>query len=138
MRFLFLLTSLAVAAFAANNPAEKAVRAALNQFNEAARKGDGPALEKLLSEDLVYVHSNANVENKAACIAALLKGKPDFQLADNVSVKVYGNTALVHGKMTANVVQNGAPARIQLDLMQVWVRQGKQWQMVGRHTARLP
>jgi ketosteroid isomerase-like protein len=138
MRFLFLLTSLAVAAFAANNPAEKAVRAALNQFNEAARRGDGPALEKLLSEDLVYVHSNANVENKAACIAALLKGKPDFQLADNVSVKVYGNTALVHGKMTANVVQNGAPAKIQLDLMQVWVRQGKQWQMVGRHTARLP
>jgi ketosteroid isomerase-like protein len=138
MRFLFLLTSLAVAAFAANNPAEKAVRAALNQFNEAARRGDGPALEKLLSEDLVYVHSNANVENKAACIAALLKGKPDFQLADNVSVKVYGNTALVHGKMTANVVQNGAPAKIQLDLMQVWVMQGKQWQMVGRHTARLP
>jgi ketosteroid isomerase-like protein len=138
MRPLLLLTSLAVAAFTANNPAEKAVRAALNQFNEAARKGDGPALEKLLSEDLVYVHSNANVENKAACIAALLKGKPDFQLADNVSVKVYGNTALVHGKMTANVAQNGAPAKIQLDLMQVWVMQGKQWQMVGRHTARLP
>ncbi len=134
---LFLLT-LVAAAFAAGNPAETAVRGALAQFNEAARRGDGATLEKLLSPDLVYVHSSALVENKAECIAALLKGKPDFQLPGDVSVKVYGNTALVHGKMTANVVQNGNPAKIQLDLMQVWVKQGNQWQMVGRHTARLP
>ncbi|MBM3813683.1 MAG: nuclear transport factor 2 family protein [Acidimicrobiia bacterium] len=122
-------------AFAAG---EQDVRAALDQFNQAARTADNAALEKLLSPDLVYVHSNAKVENKAECIAALVSQKPNFVLAPGIKVKIYGNTAVVHGKMTANVVQNGTPTKIELDLLQVWVRNGSQWQMVARHTARLP
>lgn len=117
---------------------EQAVRAAVQQFNDAARKGDEATLNKLLSSDLIYTHSSAKLENKAECIAAIVKSKPDFQLAPGYHVNLYGNTAVVHGSMTANVVQNGAPTKIQLDLLQVWVKSGKNWQMVARHTTRMP
>ena len=117
---------------------EQAVRAAVQQFNDAARKGDEATLNKLLSADLIYTHSSAKLENKAECVAALVTGKPNFQMAGDYHVNLYGNTAVVHGKMIANVMQNGAPAKLDLDLLQVWVKSGKAWQMVARHTTRMP
>ena len=139
MRHTILLLALSGLVWAADSSAsdEQAVRTALQQFNDAARKGDEATLNKLLSPDLIYVHSSAKIENKAECVAALAKGKPDFQVTPGFHVKVYGPTAVVHGKMIAGVVQNGAPTKLELDLLQVWVRSGKTWQMVARHTTRM-
>ena len=122
-------------AFAANNPSEEAaVRAAVAQFNTAAHAGDEATLKKIISDDLMYSHSTAKVETKAECIAALVKSKPNFVLMDGWSVQVYGNSAMVHGKMTAH---NG-PTQTPLHFMMMWVKDGKTWKMVGRHTAKLP
>ena len=109
---------------------ETAVRAAVNQFNEAAHQGNQATLEKLLASGLVYGHSSAKIENKAECVAALVKSKPNFVLDPGWTVQVYGKSAVVHGKMTAG--QN------RLDLLQVWVQEGGGWQMVARHTTKLP
>ena len=53
--------------------AEQAVCAALARFNAAAKVGDAAALDALLAAELMYSHSNAKVENKAECIAALVR-----------------------------------------------------------------
>ncbi len=113
---------------------EAAVRAAVAQFNAAAKAGDEATLMKLTGDDLMYSHSNATVETKAECIAALVKAKPDFVLNDGWTVKVYGKSAMVHGKMIAH---NGA-THTALHFMIMWVKDGGAWRMVGRHTARLP
>ena len=140
MKYTILLLALSGFLGAADTAAseEQAVRAAVQQFGDAARKGDEATLNKLLSADLIYVHSSAKIETKAECVAAIVKGKPDFQVAPGFHVNVYGPTAVVHGKITANVMQNGAPAKLELDLLQVWVKVGSRWQMVARHTTRLP
>ena len=124
---------------AENRPAdEKAVRAAISQFNEAARKGDRAVLESLLDEDLAYSHSSAKLENKAECIQALVESKPNFELAPGSSVKIFGNAAIARGRMTAHVTQSGKPAQIPLDWMQVWVKNSGKWRMAARHTTRVP
>ena len=139
MKHLLLVLALSLTALAAGNPADqKAVLSAVDQFNQAAKAGDTAALEKLLSPDLIYGHSNAKIENKAECIAALGQSKPDFRVSPGATVNIYGNTAVVHGKMTAHLVQNGTPNQIPLDFIQVWVKQGNRWVMVARHTTRLP
>jgi hypothetical protein len=137
MKLTLLLFALSGLVFAAP-PDEQAVRDAVQAFNDAARKGDEATLNKLLSSQLVYVHSNWKAENKAECVAALVKSKPNFQLAPGFRVTVHGNSAVVHGKMTAINMQNGAPVKIELDVMQTWVKSGSGWQMVARHTARMP
>lgn len=139
MKLTLMVLACAMFVCAADRSAadEQAVRSALQQFNTAAHKGDEATLNGLLSPDLIYVHSSGKVENKAECVAALVKSKPDFEVAPGLHINVYGNTALVHGKMIANTTQNGAPAKLQLDFMQVWVKSGKNWQMVARHTARI-
>ena len=140
MRSTLLFLAISGLVWAADKSAsdEQAVRAAVQQFNDAARKGDEATLNKMLSPDLIYTHSSAKLENKAECVAALVKSKPTFQMAPDFHVNLYGNTAVVHGKMTALGMQNGAPTRTELDVLQVWVKSGKSWQMVARHTTRLP
>jgi len=121
-------------ALAAASSDEQAVRAALDKFNEAARNGDAASLDKLLSADLMYAHSNALVEDKAQCIAALVKGRNNFVIEPGLTVKVYGKTGVVHGKMTANP---GKPNAVPLHFLQVWVKDGGGWKMAARHTTRL-
>jgi ketosteroid isomerase-like protein len=135
----FLCFGLAVASlgFAADPKAdEQAVRTAVKAFDDAARKLDRATLDKLLSPDLIYVHSLGQLENKQQCIEALLKAKIDFQMQPNPTVKLHGDTAVVHARTTSNLMQEGKPAKVPLDMMQVWVRKGSAWQMVARHTNR--
>ncbi|MBL8227582.1 MAG: nuclear transport factor 2 family protein [Bryobacterales bacterium] len=133
-----LLLLLTVSGLLAAGPADDiAVKAALDKFNAAAKAGDRATLEKLLHGDLRYAHSNAKIENKAECIQALVTTKPNFVLDPGLSIRVYGKSAVVQGRMTANVVQNGQPNKIPLDFIQVWVQEGASWLMVARHTARL-
>ncbi len=117
-----------------NSGDEAAVRAAVNQFNAAAHSGDEATLKKLIGDDLMYSHSSAKVENKAECIAALVKSKPNFVLTEGWNVHVYGKSAMVDGKMTAHT---GA-APIPLHFMMMWVKDGNAWKLVGRHTTKLP
>jgi len=139
MRTFLLLAVAACLCLAENGSAdEKAVRESLDQFNAAAKAGNAAKLDKLLHPELIYGHSSAMIEDKAACVKALLAGKPNFVMQPGSTVQVYGKTAVVHGKMIAHVVQQGKPVRIPLDIVQVWVKEGKAWRMVTRHTTRLP
>jgi hypothetical protein len=120
-----------------NDSAEQAVRAALARFNAAAKVGDAAALGALLTEDLMYSHSNAKVENKAECIAALVRSNIDFRERESWMVQVYngGTCALVHGKMDA---YNPGDIIVPLHFLMTWVKDGEEWLLAGRHTTKLP
>ncbi len=117
--------------------AEQAVRAALARFNAAAKIGDAAGLDAVLAPDLMYSHSNAKVEDKAECIAALVRSNIDFQIRDGLTVLAYnvGTCAMVHGKMDAH---NPGGVIVPLHFMMMWVKAGEDWLLVGRHTAKLP
>lgn len=110
---------------------EETIKANLVKFDAAAKAGDAATLDSLLSEDLKYGHSSAKFETKAECIAALVKSKPTYTHR-NPKVRVYGNTALVDMDMRVE------PLGFDIAILQVWVKQGKDWKMVARHSTRLP
>jgi ketosteroid isomerase-like protein len=112
---------------------ETAVRAAHDRFLAAAKAGDGAALEKILADGLQYSHSNAKMETKQETIAALVKSKGNFEVQSQ-TIHVYGNAATIRAKVTAH----GATGDIPLSMLQVWVKKGKDWQMVERQTTRIP
>ena len=138
MKTALFLIMMSVAALAADSADEKAVRESVAKFNAAAVKGDEATLKALVGDGLVYTHSNAKLENKAECIAALVKTKPNFEMKPNWTVQVYGKSAVVHGHMTAHGMTDGKPTETKLDLLMVWVKAGKGWSLVARHTAKLP
>ncbi|HEU0119875.1 MAG TPA: nuclear transport factor 2 family protein [Bryobacteraceae bacterium] len=110
---------------------EETINAKLDQFDAAAKAGDAAALGALLAEDLKFGHSSAKFENKAECIAALVKSKPVYNHRD-VKIRVYGNTALVDMNMHIE------PQGFDIAVLQVWVKKGGDWLMVARHSTRLP
>ena len=120
-----------------NAAAERAVADAVAAFNQAARTGDGAKLADLLSDDLVYVHSTGLTENKAQCIATLVKSRSRFVPDAAQIVRIYGKAAYVQTKLVAHNVTDGRPTQISLILLQVWAKEGKGWRMVARQTARL-
>lgn len=112
---------------------EAAVRAAHDRFLTAAKAGDGAALEKIFADGLQYSHSSAKMETKQEAIAALVKSKGNFEVHSQ-TIHVYGNTATIRAKVTAH----GATGDIPLSMLQVWVKKGRDWQMVERQTTRIP
>jgi ketosteroid isomerase-like protein len=128
-----LVVAFSFVASAAGNADEAAVRAAHEAFLKAAKAGDGAALNKLLADDLQYSHSSAKVETRQEAISALVKSKGDFEVHSQ-TIHVYGNAATIRAKVTAH----NATGDIPLSMLQVWVKNNGNWQMVERQTTRLP
>src|SRR5688572_18228097 len=112
---------------------EAAVRAAHAAFVKAAKDGDRAALGKIFADGLQYSHSNTKLENKQEAIDALVKSKGNFEVHSQ-TIHVYGNAATIRAKMTAHNATGDTP----LTMLQVWVKNGRDWQMVERHTTRIP
>ena len=129
MKIALLLLFAALALPAAS--IEETIKANLDKFDVAAKAGDAAALSALLGDDLIFGHSSAKFENKTECIAALLKTKPTYTHRD-VKIRVYGNTVLVD--MNMHIEPNG----FDIAVLQVWIKKGRNWQMVARHSTRLP
>ena len=97
-----------------------------------AKAGDGKAMAKLLADGLQYSHSNTKLETKAEAIAALEKSKGNFEVHEQ-TIHVYGKAATIRARVTAH----NATGDIPLTMLQVWVKNGNQWQMMERHTTRI-
>jgi len=133
-RFLFTALALAMVSSAwGDTKDEAAVRAAHDAFVKAAKTGDAAALDKLFADNLQYSHSSAKLENKQEAISALAKSKGDFEVHSQ-TIHVYGNVATIRAKVTAHNPAGDIP----LTMLQVWVRNNGAWQMVERHTTRIP
>ena len=113
---------------------EAAVRAAHEAFVKAARAGDATALNKILADGLQYSHSSTKLENKQEAVAAMVKAPSNFEVHSQ-TIHVYGGkTATIRAKVTSH----GANGDIPLTMLMVWVKSGHDWQLVERHTTRIP
>jgi ketosteroid isomerase-like protein len=137
MKFVFALLVLMIPVYAADTKAEKEVTAAMDAWKQAMLKGDAAVLEKLYHPDLTYEHSTAKNESKAEAIAGaagpgmVLKG---LELRE-ITIRVYGNTALVKSK---GDFTNAAGVLNHLDTLMVRLKTGSAWQLVARQSTKLP
>ena len=93
---------------------------------EAMRRADLAALGELLSEELVYTHSNAARDDKASYLEKVRAKFFDYHRIDHEDqdIKVRGDVALVTGVMKADVSLNGTPKSLNNRYLAVWLREG--------------
>jgi ketosteroid isomerase-like protein len=120
--------------------AEAAVRKAESDRFTAMIKADVAALDKLLGNDLVYTHGDARRIDKAAFISDFKTGAFKYTTIEptEMTVKVYGDVAVVTGAAGMHIVNNGTPADIKIRYTNVHVRRNGAWQMVAWQATRLP
>ena len=134
---LLALALCSTAVFAADP--DKEVLNAMDNWRKAMIAKDGAALEKLYAPDLSYTHSSGKNESKTEAIAAVVNGKAmteKIELADT-TVRVYGKTALVKGKVTLTASTDGKQTNTSLNILHVWVKNSSGWQLVARQAIRL-
>jgi ketosteroid isomerase-like protein len=115
---------------------DKEVLAAMDAFKEAMTHKDGAALGKLLADDLTYVHSAGQLQNKAEVIQSIVSGKTIIERMDysDTSVRFYGKTALVRGRVD---LYHSSTNIVHMNVLHVWAKGPQGWQMVARQATRL-
>jgi|WetSurMetagenome_2_1015567.scaffolds.fasta_scaffold218304_3 ketosteroid isomerase-like protein len=142
-KVLMLLCSMFLLADTPEAKSEKEVLAAMNAWKHAMLLRDRAALEALYAPGLLYVHSSGKQESKAEAIAAAVAGKDRCESIDleDISVSVYGDTAIVKAKVIMRINSDSssgtATNTISLDVLHVWIKMPAGWQMAARHATRL-
>lgn len=138
MKTLFAFLS-AAALLAAAGPAD-AVKEAEMTWVKAIVAKDYAALDKVLGDDLSYAHSDGRRDTKASYIESLKSGAQKYEKAEpaDLAVKLYGNAAVVTGKLKLVSETGGKRSEPTLSLLHVYVKRGGQWQLVAHQSARMP
>jgi ketosteroid isomerase-like protein len=98
---------------------------------------DLPRLRQLLHKDLIHVHAKGQVDNYESYFATGgFKVNYTRLERSQLVLRVFGDTALMSGRQLLEAVRksNGERVRIDSQVMQVWVREGANWQQVAFQT----
>jgi ketosteroid isomerase-like protein len=120
---------------------QQVVQAEKDRF-AAMIKGDRPALEKLLADDLTYTHSSALFETKEQFIKSVTSGNIDYVSIEpsetDWKVRVDGNTAIVNGVAAVNVIDTGKDLKIKIRFTTIHTNRGGAWQLRAWQATRFP
>lgn len=134
----FLLFLLPLCGHAQSKCDQKILDTELRRF-EAMTRRDTAVLLDLLTDDLVYLHSNALLENKQEHIGAIMAGRLVYQslTRTQAAVRRYGRTAIVNGTVLVAGILNGTPFEVRLAYSAVYRKQGRRWRLANWQSTRL-
>jgi len=110
------------------------------QRMSAMAQKDISALNKLISDDLVYTHSSARLDTKESLIGAMETGKTVYTavVPSDVKAQDLGDTVVLTGNARISVNSGGNAMNFGVRFTDVWVNKGGQWQMVAWQSTRTP
>lgn len=137
---LMLAAVCAFAGFASAQAPEKELRAVEEQRYKAMLQADVPALEKLLADDLVYVHSSGGVESKQQFLATIRSGALKYKkiAPEGVFYRISDSLAVVTGKSSIEVEREGKPQSFRVRFTAVYQKSPAGWRLAAWQTTRLP
>ena len=118
----------------------QAVLAAEDRRYQAMLDGDLAALDELCADELSYAHSSGTRDTKDEYLAKLRSGYYVYQRVDHPveRVEVAGDTAVVVGRMTADITVQGTPKTIDNLALAVWTRASGDWRLLAYAPTPLP
>ncbi len=134
---IFLIAALCTGQVWAQSAADRLLAAEQQRFNAMIKK-DTRALEGMIEEGLVYIHSNGLIQDKAAFIGTIEKGTMVYE---TITVKertprIYGKTGVINGIVHVKGMLNGTPFDIDLRFTDVYTRK-KGWKMVSWQSLKI-
>ncbi len=110
------------------------------QRMDAMAKKDLAALNRLISDDLVYTHSSARLDTKQSLIGNMEGGSTVYTsvVPSDVKAQDLGDTVVLTGSCKISVMSQGRPNSFGVRFTDVWANKGGQWQMVTWQSTRTP
>lgn len=119
---------------------EKVIADRVETLRKTLITPDKKVLEELAADELSYGHSTGVVEDKAAFIDALVKGRvvlTSITLSDQ-TIKIAGDVAIVRHRFMADLNNNNVPTKVDIIALLIWQKQNGQWKLLARQAAKIP
>jgi len=140
--FFFLMPSLCLLPLAQiqmRRDGESEIRDLERQRFRAMETVDVAALDRILSDDLIYTHANGLQHTKAELIGVI--GSGDFKYESitpgDIRVRIYNETAVVTGHASMKIKSGAGEQIFKLCYLDVYVKQEGRWQMVAWQSSRV-
>jgi hypothetical protein len=106
---------------------------------EAQVRGDFATLDRVLGDDLTYVHASGLVQSKAEFIADLKAGKRTFTSIKNsdVNVRLLKGTAVITARSEIHVVHDGKGNDLSIRITEVYALRKAHWQLIAYQSTRV-
>ena len=100
---------------------------------------DSQALQEILDDEMLYVHSNGLIDGKTSFIALVNSIHYLKVERENIVVKIFADTAVVTGNAYVTV-DGGSGQRRQSNVrfVNVWVRRGTAWKNLLWQSTSMP
>lgn len=108
---------------------EDEVKALERDRLEAMGRNDVPALDALISDRLLYLHSTGDRDGKEKYLAQIESGRIVYRRVTphEPEVHVLGDTAVLFGHIDADVTRDGEKLTLDYDYLAVWAKDGGRW-----------
>lgn len=139
MRYLFVLSLFVLPLFSfAQSRSDRAVLETEQRRFDAMTRRDTIALHTMLSDRMMYIHSNALTENKAQHIGAIASGRMVYQtmVRERADVRHFGKTALTNGIVQVRGIVNGTPFEVRLVYTAVYRKKRGHWLLLNWQSTR--
>jgi hypothetical protein len=99
----------------------------------------GPDLDQIYGDDLVFVNTHGGLLTKAQRLEDLRSGSLKFISfgRDSYSLHVYGDTVVMTGRATSEVVYMGKVNRVPRRFTNVYIKWGGQWRLVAHQATTI-
>jgi ketosteroid isomerase-like protein len=113
--------------------AENKLTALENAWSAAQRDHDVKAIEALIVETFINTEWDGSVQNKAQFLQGIkdTSVKLTTMTNDDMTVFIYGNTAIVAGAYHAKGTRNGKPYEARGRFTDTWVQTSGKWMCVA-------
>lgn len=137
---ILFAAGLMTAAQAPNQQKEADVRAADAELREAIVHADAKTIVRLMAPDCTITHANGKVQTRDQFLEALTSGRAKFAYmdSDNVSVRLYGDAAVMNARISDKIVFKGQESSGQVQVTSVYVLRNGHWVNVAEHATALP
>jgi ketosteroid isomerase-like protein len=118
----------------------QAVLAAEDRRYKAMQDADMTTLDELCADALSYAHSSGTRDTKSEYLGKIGSGYYAYRRIDHPveRVEVVGDTAIVVGRMTADIEVQGVPKTIDNLALAVWTRASGTWRLLAYAPTSLP
>lgn len=101
---------------------------------------DLATLESLLADTLIYTHSSAVVDDKAAYIDSIRTGRVRYSRIERFDTRAfhYGDTVITAGRARIDVQVNGVERNLNMRYSNVWIKTPKGWQFALWQSTPIP
>jgi ketosteroid isomerase-like protein len=101
---------------------------------------DLDALDELLSDDVMYAHSDATVDSKASYLELLRNGTLVYHSLEHRTETVVSRpgVVVVGGTMSGSIHMRGAAKTLNSRVAAVWVAEGDRWRLLAFQPTRVP